>query len=44
MATGAGEFSEYDEYIPVVDKAVDVGWKNHVSPQKPYYPSRGLQA
>ncbi|XP_028803025.1 phosphatidylinositol/phosphatidylcholine transfer protein SFH8 isoform X2 [Neltuma alba] len=23
----AGGFSEYDEYVPIVDKAVDVGWK-----------------
>ncbi|KAL9445977.1 hypothetical protein AB3S75_013788 [Citrus x aurantiifolia] len=40
MATCAGEFSEYDEYVPVVDKAVDVGCKNQVSPQKPCYPSK----
>ncbi|ESR48285.1 hypothetical protein CICLE_v10000827mg [Citrus x clementina] len=40
MATCAGEFSQYDEYVPVVDKAVDVGWKNQVSPQKPCYPSK----
>ncbi|KAK7280685.1 hypothetical protein RJT34_25752 [Clitoria ternatea] len=26
-AAHAGGFSEYDEYVPMVDKAVDVGWK-----------------
>lgn len=23
----AGGLPEYDEYVPIVDKAVDVGWK-----------------
>lgn len=23
----SGGFSEYDEFIPMVDKAVDLGWK-----------------
>lgn len=23
----AGNFSGYDEYVPMVDKAVDAGWK-----------------
>lgn len=27
-----GQFSGYDEYVPMVDKAVDSGWKK--SPQK----------
>eukprot|EP00262_Sarcandra_glabra_P006751 TRINITY_DN1927_c0_g1_i1.p1 TRINITY_DN1927_c0_g1~~TRINITY_DN1927_c0_g1_i1.p1 ORF type:complete len:627 (-),score=129.38 TRINITY_DN1927_c0_g1_i1:276-2156(-) len=27
-------FSEYDEYVPMVDKAVDVGWKKEVSQQR----------
>ncbi|KAH6789377.1 Sec14p-like phosphatidylinositol transfer family protein [Perilla frutescens var. frutescens] len=30
----AGQFSGYDEYVPMVDKAVDSGWKK--SPQKLY--------
>lgn len=34
-----GQFSGYDEYVPMVDKAVDAGWKK--SPQKLYI-SRGL--
>ncbi|KAL1554297.1 Phosphatidylinositol/phosphatidylcholine transfer protein sfh8, variant 2 [Salvia divinorum] len=31
-----GQFSGYDEYVPMVDKAVDSGWKK--SPQKLYVP------
>jgi hypothetical protein len=27
-------FSGYDEYVPMVDKAVDSGWKNQPSLQK----------
>ncbi|XP_068642645.1 phosphatidylinositol/phosphatidylcholine transfer protein SFH8-like [Aristolochia californica] len=27
-------FSEYDEYVPMVDKAVDAGWKKEASHQK----------
>ncbi|KAL2512310.1 Phosphatidylinositol/phosphatidylcholine transfer protein SFH8 [Abeliophyllum distichum] len=30
-----GNFSGYDEYVPMVDKAVDSGWKKQVSFQKP---------
>ena len=26
-ASHAGGFSEHDEYVPMVDKTVDVGWK-----------------
>lgn len=26
-AIHSGGFSEHDEYVPMVDKAVDVGWK-----------------
>lgn len=32
-----GQFSGYDEYVPMVDKAVDSGWKKQPSP-KPYDP------
>lgn len=35
----AGQFAGYDEYVPMVDKAVDSGWKK--SPQK-LYVSKGL--
>ncbi|GKV42798.1 hypothetical protein SLEP1_g50166 [Rubroshorea leprosula] len=31
----AGNFSGYDEYVPMVDKAVDSGWKNQASLQRP---------
>ncbi|KAL5847692.1 hypothetical protein ACOSQ3_011216 [Xanthoceras sorbifolium] len=40
-ASCAGIFSEYDECAPVIDKAVDVGWKKQESPQKTYYSTRG---
>ncbi|XP_031269135.1 phosphatidylinositol/phosphatidylcholine transfer protein SFH8-like [Pistacia vera] len=40
-ASSTGGFSEYDEYVPVIDKTVDVGWKKQVSPQNPYYSSQG---
>lgn len=33
-ASYAGSFSGYDEYVPMVDKAVDAGWKE-ASSQKP---------
>ncbi|KAG5547885.1 hypothetical protein RHGRI_013534 [Rhododendron griersonianum] len=33
-ASYAGSFSGYDEYVPMVDKAVDAGWKQ-ASSQKP---------
>ncbi|XP_010263585.1 PREDICTED: phosphatidylinositol/phosphatidylcholine transfer protein SFH6-like isoform X2 [Nelumbo nucifera] len=29
-------FSEYDEYVPMVDKAVDAGWKKQPSFQRPF--------
>nr|XP_043623121.1 phosphatidylinositol/phosphatidylcholine transfer protein SFH8-like [Erigeron canadensis] len=32
----AGQFSVYDEYVPMVDKAVDSGWKKQPSTPKPY--------
>lgn len=31
-----GSFSGYDEYVPMVDKAVDAGWKRQASLQKPH--------
>ncbi|GJS85097.1 phosphatidylinositol/phosphatidylcholine transfer protein SFH8 isoform X2 [Tanacetum coccineum] len=31
----AGQFSGYDEYVPMVDKAVDSGWKKQPSTPKP---------
>ncbi|KAK7321772.1 hypothetical protein VNO77_32699 [Canavalia gladiata] len=45
-ASHSGGFSEYDEYVPIVDKAVDVGWKEkRVTTQNSYgstenFPSR----
>ncbi|KAL7002680.1 Phosphatidylinositol/phosphatidylcholine transfer protein sfh8 [Sarracenia purpurea var. burkii] len=35
-ASYGGNFSGYDEYVPMVDKAVDAGWKRQASFQKPY--------
>ncbi|GFP85897.1 phosphatidylinositol/phosphatidylcholine transfer protein sfh8 [Phtheirospermum japonicum] len=32
----AVHFSGYDEYVPMVDKAVDAGWKKQTSPQMLY--------
>lgn len=32
----AGSFPGYDEYVPMVDKPVDVSWKKQVSFQRPY--------
>ncbi|KAL3621263.1 Phosphatidylinositol/phosphatidylcholine transfer protein sfh8 [Castilleja foliolosa] len=32
----AAHFSGYDEYVPMVDKAVDAGWKKQTSPQRLY--------
>ncbi|GER28572.1 Sec14p-like phosphatidylinositol transfer family protein [Striga asiatica] len=29
-----GKFSAYDEYVPMVDKAVDSGWKKQTGPEK----------
>ncbi|XP_059647655.1 phosphatidylinositol/phosphatidylcholine transfer protein SFH8 isoform X2 [Cornus florida] len=34
-ASSAASFSGYDEYVPMVDKAVDAGWKRQASFQKP---------
>ncbi|KAK6143452.1 hypothetical protein DH2020_023800 [Rehmannia glutinosa] len=31
-----GNFSGYDEYVPMVDKAVDSGWKKQTTPEKLY--------
>ncbi|KAL2460120.1 Phosphatidylinositol/phosphatidylcholine transfer protein SFH8 [Abeliophyllum distichum] len=31
-----GNLSSYDEYVPMVDKAVDSGWKKQPSLQKPF--------
>ena len=31
----AGNFPGYDEYIPMVDKAVDASWKKQASLQRP---------
>ncbi|XWS62758.1 hypothetical protein CRYUN_Cryun06bG0038300 [Craigia yunnanensis] len=33
--THAGNFSGYDEYVPMVDKAVDSSWKKQTSLQRP---------
>ncbi|KAJ9186546.1 hypothetical protein P3X46_002105 [Hevea brasiliensis] len=35
-ASAAGGFSEYDEYVPMIDKNVDSGWKKQVSFQEPH--------
>ncbi|KAM7482626.1 hypothetical protein LguiB_007209 [Lonicera macranthoides] len=37
-ASYAGNFSGYDEYVPMVDKAVDAGWKKQPSVPKSYSP------
>ncbi|EEF49446.1 phosphatidylinositol/phosphatidylcholine transfer protein SFH8 isoform X2 [Ricinus communis] len=34
-ASYAANFSGYDEYVPMVDKAVDSGWKKQSSTQRP---------
>lgn len=34
-ASYASSFPGYDEYVPMVDKAVDASWKKQVSLQKP---------
>ncbi|KAG6639725.1 hypothetical protein CIPAW_10G121700 [Carya illinoinensis] len=34
-ANYAGSFSGYDEYVPMVDKPVDNGWKKQVPPERP---------
>lgn len=33
-----GGFSEFDECVPIIDKAVDAEWKKQVSPTKAYAP------
>ncbi|WCJ40945.1 Phosphatidylinositol/phosphatidylcholine transfer protein SFH8 [Euphorbia peplus] len=38
----AANFSGYDEYVPMVDKAVDSGWKKQPSVQRPV--SKGILA
>ena len=30
-ASSVGGFSEYDEYVPMVDKAVDASWEKQVA-------------
>ncbi|KAK2966014.1 hypothetical protein RJ640_017092 [Escallonia rubra] len=40
-ANYASSFPGYDEYVPMVDKAVDAGWKKQSSVPKPYA-SKGL--
>lgn len=42
-ASYAGSFSGYDEYVPMVDKAVDAGWKKQTLNQKPHS-SKGCRA
>ncbi|KAJ8767254.1 hypothetical protein K2173_013651 [Erythroxylum novogranatense] len=37
-ASYAGNFSGYDEYVPMVDKPVDSGWKKQTSVQTPPVP------
>lgn len=41
VSSYASHFSGYDEYVPMVDKAVDSGWKKQPSLQKSYT-SKGL--
>ncbi|XP_050366521.1 phosphatidylinositol/phosphatidylcholine transfer protein SFH8-like [Argentina anserina] len=36
--SGACGLSEYDEYVPMVDKAVDMGWKQQVVQQSTLHP------
>ena len=36
----AGSYSGYDEYVPMVDKPVDSGWKKQ-SPIPRFYSSKG---
>lgn len=31
-----GDFAGYDEYVPMIDKAVDASWKKQPALQKPY--------
>lgn len=42
-ASYAGSFLGYDEYVPMVDKAVDACWKKQALIQKPH-PSKGFIA
>lgn len=40
----SGNFAGYDEYIPMVDKAVDASWKKQVSLQKSHsHSTKGQQ-
>ncbi|KAG2705695.1 hypothetical protein I3760_05G068500 [Carya illinoinensis] len=41
-ASFAGRFSGYDEYVPMVDKPVDAGWKKQMPLHKPYAPKGTL--
>ena len=41
-ANSAGNFSGYDEYVPMVDKAVDANWKKQVVLQRTHS-SKGQQ-
>lgn len=40
-ASHAGGFSVYDEYVPMVDKTVDVGWKEKHSTTQNSFGSTG---
>ncbi|XP_030470182.1 phosphatidylinositol/phosphatidylcholine transfer protein SFH8 [Syzygium oleosum] len=42
-ASYAGTFSGYDEYVPMVDKAVDAGWKKQSTLQR-HFASKGTVA
>lgn len=42
-ASSSAGLSEYDEYVPMVDKAVDIGWKKPVLQQNPLT-SRGASS
>jgi len=33
-SAGGGNLAGYDEYVPMVDKAVDAAWKNQASLQR----------
>ncbi|CAK9134078.1 unnamed protein product [Ilex paraguariensis] len=42
MPSYAGRLSGYDEYVPMVDKAVDAGWNKQASLRKPCTPKGQL--
>ncbi|KAD0741468.1 hypothetical protein E3N88_43774 [Mikania micrantha] len=44
FASHAGQFSGYDEYVPMVDKAVDSGWNKKPSSPRPYDRGTLIQA